>query len=626
MSGSVWCRSRGAEASLTLICFASQKGSPGATATALAVAAALRLPDGRQKLLVEADSTGGTLAIRYRLPVEPGLLTLAAAVRSGPAQDGLWHHTQELPGGLRVVVSPDGPEQVHAAMAASGAILGQFLAGLDNVDVLCDVGRLSPDSPVQAFVASASAVLMVARPNAEQLQPAARRMMMLRTQVHNVGWVLVGEKPYGAAEVESTYGFPVVGVMADDPRSVLRLENGVVTKKIRRSPFVRSATTLANTLADWLLPDSESVVTNVESIVESPREAETPRDDDSRNGVAVTPMPSSEVDDDKRQSPPTSSSTSLASSTPAGAIDDELTFSPSVTADIPIGFAISEQVDTGVRSDPPSVPEKNSVDVERPQPGDSRRPVPEPVRSAARSTRAATPSSPPSSASVRTTASRRRPPLAEAPVEPRSVQARGRSGAASSSESSPPLPPDTQGTGDRRSGLEPPSSSAPASTPAAGGTHRRSDTGPPMSPSSIPNGDHARAVGPSTQPNPLRATNGTFQTRMPPEDADQHGWPAVDADEEPSAESIRRPVGGRPRSHVAEDRPARSTVGEPGSESDRTGRPNPGVDDVWSALERRIDHWSEQPTIAPSRRGGPTERDTAIPSPFSNEDDDGPST
>jgi MinD-like ATPase involved in chromosome partitioning or flagellar assembly len=239
---------------VTLICFASQKGSPGTTATAIAVAAALKVSNGRRKVLVEADATGGTLAIRYGLAVEPGLLTLAAAVRGGLDVDGLWQHAQELPGGLPVVVCPDGSDQVHAAMSASGALLGRYLDELAGVDVICDVGRLAPGSPSLDFVAHASALLMVARPTAEQLQPAARKMISLRPQVRNLGWVLVGRKPYGAAEVEATYDFPVVGLIADDPRSVASIERGGMSKRLRRHPFVRSSTTLADTLAGWLSP------------------------------------------------------------------------------------------------------------------------------------------------------------------------------------------------------------------------------------------------------------------------------------------------------------------------------------------------------------------------------------
>ena len=239
---------------MTLICFASQKGSPGTTAVALAVAAALRPGPGRRKLLLEADVAGGTLAIRYRLPVEPGLLTLAAAVRGGLEPPGLWRHAQELPGGLPVVVCPDGPEQVGAAMSASGAPLGRFLNGLVDVDVICDVGRLGADPSSLAFVAEAGALLMVARPTAEQLQPAARRLALLKPRMANLGWVLIGQKPYGAAEVERTYRFPVVGVIADDRRSVVALEQGAMTKRLQRHPFLRSSATLAKTLSTWLEP------------------------------------------------------------------------------------------------------------------------------------------------------------------------------------------------------------------------------------------------------------------------------------------------------------------------------------------------------------------------------------
>lgn len=52
---------------MALVCFVSQKGSPGTTTTALAVAAAWLTPDGRRKLFVEADPFGGVLALRYQL-------------------------------------------------------------------------------------------------------------------------------------------------------------------------------------------------------------------------------------------------------------------------------------------------------------------------------------------------------------------------------------------------------------------------------------------------------------------------------------------------------------------------------------------------------------------------------
>ena len=180
---------------MSLICFTSQKGAPGTTLMALATAASWPASPNRRKLFLEADPDGGVLAMRYGLGVEPGLVTLAAAVRGGIDSSTLFDHAQELPGGLGAVVCPDSANQVHAALSASGHELGLFLAGLDDVDVIADVGRLSPTSPALSFVAAARSVLMVARPSVEELQPAARRLSALASRFKSVGWVLVGDGP-----------------------------------------------------------------------------------------------------------------------------------------------------------------------------------------------------------------------------------------------------------------------------------------------------------------------------------------------------------------------------------------------------------------------------------------------
>lgn len=239
---------------MTLICLASQKGSPGVSAAALAVAASLRPGPGRRKLLLEADVSGGVLAIRYRQPTEPGLVTLAAAARAGLDDEELWRHTRELPGGLAAVVCPDGADRVQSALAAAGARLGRHLADRRDVDVICDLGRLAPGSPAMELAAESTALLMVARPQAEQLQPAAQRLQALKPEVDNLGWVLVGDRPHGPVDVETTFGFPVVGVLADDRRTVEAIEAGAVSRRVRRHPYVRSATSLADTLRTWLSP------------------------------------------------------------------------------------------------------------------------------------------------------------------------------------------------------------------------------------------------------------------------------------------------------------------------------------------------------------------------------------
>lgn len=239
---------------MTLTVFASKKGSPGATLAALSVAAALPTAPGRRKLFVEADADGGVIAIRYQLGREPGLMSLAAAGRHGINRGDLWEHTQQIPGGLAVVVGPDRPEQATAALQTSGATLGPWLQSLPDVDVIADVGRLSPSSPAMAFASAADLVLMVARPTAEQIQPAAAQLQQISQRTPNVGWCLIGSKPYSPEEIEAVHGFSVVGTIADDPRGAKALETGAHPSRARRSALVRSATTFAASLASWLHP------------------------------------------------------------------------------------------------------------------------------------------------------------------------------------------------------------------------------------------------------------------------------------------------------------------------------------------------------------------------------------
>jgi len=237
---------------MALICFVSQKGSPGTTLTALAVAAAWPSDAERKRLFVEADPFGGVLALRYQLGHEPGLTTLAAAVRGGIGVDDVWNHAQVLPGGLSAIVGPDHPGQGNAILAATGGRLGAWLADLHGVDVIADVGRIATHSDGSDLLDHADLVLMVARPTVEQLQPAAQRMHTLGVAEHKLRWVLIGEHPHKRDEVEGTFGIAVAGVIAHDPRGAKALEQGSTASRLRRTAIVRTAAALASDLDQTL--------------------------------------------------------------------------------------------------------------------------------------------------------------------------------------------------------------------------------------------------------------------------------------------------------------------------------------------------------------------------------------
>ena len=242
---------------MTMICFASQKGAPGTTMSTLAIAAAWPNPADRRKLIVEADRSGGVLALRYGLGLEPGFITLAVAVRTGLGGEAVWDHAQELPGGLAAIVGPDSPHRASSVLATVGSSLAKWLGALTDIDVFVDLGRLDADGTQNSFVRHSDLTLMVARPTVEQLQPSAQRMQVLATEQSQVEWLLVGDHPYPPAEVEKAFGYPVAGVISHDRRGAAAFEQGASGTRLRRSGLARSAAAVADSLADRLNPSND---------------------------------------------------------------------------------------------------------------------------------------------------------------------------------------------------------------------------------------------------------------------------------------------------------------------------------------------------------------------------------
>jgi hypothetical protein len=232
---------------MSLLCLASAHGSPGVTTTALALAGAW--PKGRRPLLVEADPFGGVLAARFGLRNTPGLASLAAASRQGIDADAVWGHAQQLPGGLRVLVGPASADQAHAVLRDLASALADWSAGGTELDVIVDCGRLTPAPPTMVALEQADGVLLLTRPTPDQLRPVAHRLATLGVSGPHPRLLLVGDAPYGAAEVASTLSVEVAGVMAWDPPAAGALSGGAGDPNLRRSPLVRSASSLAERLA-----------------------------------------------------------------------------------------------------------------------------------------------------------------------------------------------------------------------------------------------------------------------------------------------------------------------------------------------------------------------------------------
>jgi len=239
---------------VSLIVLASAKGAPGVTVTSLALAAVWPRP----VLVAECDPAGGDLAPRWGLPPAPSMLTLAAAARRRLDAGELWRHTQRLPGSddagrASVLLGPPAAEQALALGSLWGA-LGPALAGLPEADVLADCGRLLPGAPSGQLLGHADLVLLVARPSAEGIAHARTRLLALQEAGLPVGLVLVGQRPYGPAEVREALDAAglrpsLVAAVADDPRAagMLAGEPGS-PRRLATSLLIRSARALLDQL------------------------------------------------------------------------------------------------------------------------------------------------------------------------------------------------------------------------------------------------------------------------------------------------------------------------------------------------------------------------------------------
>ncbi|MFI6350243.1 MinD/ParA family protein [Streptomyces sp. NPDC050560] len=203
--------------------------------------------------MIEADSSGGDLMIRYGLPSTPSLLDVAAATGK-PHPGSLLGAASELPCGVRAVASVPGRgpcrEAVRLLAAEPGA---RVLTGeaQDHGTVLMDVGRLSDD--VEPLLQAAERVVLVTRGGAEALTHVAAYGLDTEAYGGRLTLVVVGPCPYAANEIARSLSVEHVVLLPWDARGVSALSRGGDSGRriaARRSASLPSASLqLAQSLA-----------------------------------------------------------------------------------------------------------------------------------------------------------------------------------------------------------------------------------------------------------------------------------------------------------------------------------------------------------------------------------------
>jgi hypothetical protein len=247
-----------------VIAFCSDKGSPGATTSALALAAAWPDPP----IVVEADPAGGDLGIRLRpggsaLPEAPTILSLAAASRTDKEPTVVQRHAQRL--NPHVSVVPGALRREQMAKVGDWSLVADALRRT-QVPVLADLGQLHRASPVLPIAAGAALVVVVGRPDLNSVVRLRDRLAHLGSDLGTVRGtppklyaLLVSTVRHGAAHagdlaalLADTAAKPFlvgVGHLAMDGAAVRRLEGGDdPSHRLARTSLMRSARTVVGEL------------------------------------------------------------------------------------------------------------------------------------------------------------------------------------------------------------------------------------------------------------------------------------------------------------------------------------------------------------------------------------------
>lgn len=251
-----------AHGSARTVVVCADRGSPGATTTALALAAATPTPT----VLVEADPYGGDLAIRCRSSAREALrdretvLTALVAARTGASATLLASRATWFTPGLGLVPGPLSAEQWGGVTDWSPLVRAM---GSSSTPIVADVGRIHHRSPSMPLAAAADMVVVVARGDLagmihlrDRLSHLAGTLSELRGAPARILPVLITPHRHGPSLTEQFQSMilgtsiePVVdqvGWITWDPATVNRLEAGAeVDKKLSRSQLLRSALRVA---------------------------------------------------------------------------------------------------------------------------------------------------------------------------------------------------------------------------------------------------------------------------------------------------------------------------------------------------------------------------------------------
>lgn len=247
-----------------ILAVCADKGSPGVTT--LATALGVCWP--QERLLLEADPSGGDLAFRARttdgqfLPAEPGLVSLAAVARTGLRSREIPTFAQPTSWGVPVIAGPPGANACQPLRALWPAV-ADVAAGWSGV-AIADLGRFQQGHAAAAVARAATTVIVLSRVGVEDLYHLRERVNELAHALgdpghpHPLAVVLAAPRKQADDAVRQVTHvlqaggspIPVLGCVATDAQGAASLRSGELPR--RRSDLLASTSDLVIALlARW---------------------------------------------------------------------------------------------------------------------------------------------------------------------------------------------------------------------------------------------------------------------------------------------------------------------------------------------------------------------------------------
>src|SRR5580658_3690577 len=203
---------------MTRVTICSAKGSPGVTTLACVLGAVW--PAHRGVVVAECDPAGGDLAGRFGLSTRRGITSLILTERQqGGHRPDHRDHSQQLPGGLEVLIGPPGADSATALDHELGVSDPDLVSA--GCDLLADCGRLVPGARGQErMIRAADHVLLLVRPDVAGIAHARWASSRIRElSGARRSAVISGIGPFTPSEVAEELEIRVLGSMPVDPRA-----------------------------------------------------------------------------------------------------------------------------------------------------------------------------------------------------------------------------------------------------------------------------------------------------------------------------------------------------------------------------------------------------------------------